>query len=321
MKRILTLILTFVFLAAAGTSTAAATINVSGELANLKTYYANRYPKEKELLSVWEESLAFASMNMLTSRFAPYLPEDDGGATPKAKRLLTSVAQKNPAEERTEELNALIAMQDKNGSFGTAEDTVFAMLAIKACKGSFNSVKAYRELLNTQKENGSFADDVRLTALAISLLAQTDNQSEKDALEAAALYLNTFEAKDETELCWQIIGLCDAGLASSDKTSELLTQLLTYQNHNDYSYTSVYERTEGEPYATVMALTAFDAVNRSGSLYLRISRDGNLSLYETRDFLPLLITFIVLLFLSVLFWIFILLHKKNTKTLEETKKY
>ena len=48
--------------------------------------------------------------------------------------------------------------------------------------------------------------------------------------------------------------------------------------------------------------------------------DGKLSSYELTDILPFAILYAVVLVGSIIFWIYIMKKKQNTRTLDEAKK-
>ena len=202
----------------------------------------------------------------------------------------------------------------------SAEGMALEILSDAARSVAVESERVSR-LSGLQKEDGSFGT-AKQTALAITVLSLSDNEEEREAMNGAAKYFAAFPAETEQELCWQIMGITDAGFdANTTKDRDLLAKLLSYQNNATYSYSDTYDTTEAEALPTALALMTYDTVNRSGSPMKRLAQNGNLSRYTLSDFRPLLIAFGVLLFLSVLFWIYIFLHKKNRKTLDETKIY
>ena len=160
MKKILTLILTVLLTVSVPLSTAAATADVATYIADLRQYYL-----EKDELTLVEETLAMASMGMLTGKTA-FIPEKDGTALSLALRILAYGAVGELPEEETEQdeqksseqsdteqrdteqndteqdnsdktkkytdANDLKEMQGENGSFGDVETHCLAMMALSS---------------------------------------------------------------------------------------------------------------------------------------------------------------------------------------------
>ncbi len=314
MKKTAAFILTLVLLLTLSLNSFALA-NVTEEISNLRSYYAKR-----ESVDLWEETLALASMGILTGR-TPHLPEQDGTAGTLAKRILAVSATGNVPQEDSD-AKTLKDLQNTDGSFGNVESHCLSMLALTAREELYNSAKAYSWLMTQQSENGSFSDSAKDTALAICILTRSENEAELAAAAKAVKYLNQYEAGNGIDLCWQIIGISDGGGdAATAGKRDLLENLLSYQNPSDYSFYRSNNDTVSDPQTTAIALIALDAVNKSGSVFQRLATDGEISFFNPADALPLLIFVGVVLVISIGFWCFIFLHKKNSKTLEETKTY
>ena len=213
-------------------------------------------------------------------------------------------------------------MQTENGSFGDAETHCLAMLALSATETVYNSGKAYTYLKSLQEESGAIGGSVKATALAITVLSLSDNTEDRSAKANAAAYITKAENTDALTVCWKIIGLTDAGLdAATVGERNILEKLYEYRNNENYTFSNTLENNEIDEQATVMALTALDAISRDSSLFKRLATDGELTLYTLEDFRPIITFAIVLLGISAAFWAFIFLHKKSTKTLSQTKTY
>lgn len=315
MKKFLILFLSTVLLLSIPLYAAASSVSVATELTNIRQYYT-----EATELTLFEETIAMAAMGMLNGRKA-YYPENDGSANALACRILAYAAS-GEVPENYAEPDDLKSLQAENGAFGTVEEHCLAMLALSATETLYNSVKAYEFLLSQQSENGSFADSSKDTALAITVLSLTENDAELLAAANAVKYLADYEASDEISLCWQIIGITNGNVdANTAGDRNLLEQLLSYQNKNDSSFYRTQNDAESDEEATVMALLALDAINQDSGALKRLAQEGELSLYDAEDFRPLIIFAAILLTVSIGFWIFIFLHKKNEKTLDETKIY
>lgn len=311
MKKIVTLILSLLLIAALSLSAAASSVSLATEIANMRTYYA-----ETKELELWEETLVFAAMGMLTER-TPFLPEEMQTADRLAQRALAQMAI-----GATAETDALKALQNEDGSFGAVDVHCLSMLALKGNGVLYNSVKAYAHLLAQQKEDGSFGASVKETALAITVLSLSDNEEEVQAYGKAVQYLLKHEAKNCEEIAWQIIGITDGNVdAVSSGGRDLLQKLLDYQNPEEYYFYRTENDNTADRLCTATALMALDTVNKDGSLFKRLATDGTVSFFDPADLIPLGIFFGVLLCISVGFWVFIFKHKKSTKTLADAKKY
>lgn len=315
MKKFITLSLTLLLILAFSLSSSASSVSVATEITNIRTYYA-----EKTEFTSFEQTIAMASMGMLAGRKA-YYPENDGSAITLARRILSYTASGETPEGYMEP-EELKKLQSENGGFGSVETHCLAILALTASKTLYNSAKAYEYLISQQKENGSFGDNAKDTALAITAFSLTKNDAELSASAKAVRYLVDYSAPDEISLCWQIIGITNGNVdANTAGDRNLLETLMSYQNKTDYTFYRTQNDTKSDEEATVMALLALDAINRDSDALKRLAENGKLSLYELADMRPLIIFGAVLLAVSIGFWIFIFLHKKSTKTLDETKTY
>ena len=314
MKKLLTLALALLMFAAIPLSSAASTADVSRELINIQASY-----KEKLTLTRAEETLAMASMEWLTGRTA-YYPESDGTADTLDYRVLTSAATQDMPEGFSDP-ETLAGLQKTDGSFGSLETHCIAIIALRSTQTSFNSPGAYKYLLSQQKENGTFGNTMKETALAVAALSLSENQSELNALSATMNYLATYKTDDIKDLCWQIIALTDCGVnAVTTGDTTRLERLLSHQNGTG-AFSLTPTGTESDEETTVLALLALDTINRDSSAYKRIATEGLLKRYSIEDFRSLLIFLGALLAISIVFWIYVIVHKKNNKTLEETKLY
>lgn len=314
MKKLLTLFLTLILISILSISTAASTADVSREILDIQAFF-----QQKNTISGYEEALAFSSMEWIYSRKIEY-PESDGTAASLARRILV-YASTATLPENFPEPDDLIALQGVDGSFGDPETHCLAMLALRSVKKSYNSPGAYKHLLSLQNEDGSFGSSIKETALAVVNLSLSENPDEINAVRIAIDYMAKFRAESLEELCWQIIGLTDSGvnaLNTGDNTR--LETLLSYRTkYGNFSTTTDGENPDDG--VTVKALLALDAINRDGSAFKRLATDGLLKRYSIEDFRSLIYFGIGALVVSVAFWIYIFLHKKHDKTLEETKIY
>ncbi len=315
MKKILALILALMLAASLSVTAFAASVDVSEDLTEIRKYYT----KQTEI-SLWEETLVLASTGTLTGKQA-FIPESDGTEKTLALRILaqTAVGQIPENDGQPKQLKEL---QKEDGSFGDMETHCLSILALTARKEVFGSQKAYAFLLEQQEENGSFSDSPKITALAICALSFSQNEREMKASAAAVKYLTDYKATNSVDLAWQIMGITDGGVdAPTAGDRNLLETLLSYQNESDRSFYRSQNDTETSKEATAMALAALDTINRDSGMLKRLAKEGNLSLYTPADFTPLIIFGAVMLAVGIGFWVYIFLHKKSTRTLEETKTY
>ena len=191
MKKILVLLLTLLLISAFSLTSLGASVSVATELTQVRSYYT-----EKDQLSLFEETLAMASMGMLPGKTA-FLPEKDGTAGGVAKRIL-AVTAIGEIPEDDPDLAALKEFQDSDGSFGSVESHCLSMLALASRKEVYHSAKAYQWLMQQQGENGSFSDSPKITALAVSALSLSQNQEELEAVTKAVTYLINYKADNST---------------------------------------------------------------------------------------------------------------------------
>ncbi|MBQ4323414.1 MAG: hypothetical protein IJC19_05695 [Clostridia bacterium] len=314
MKKLLTLTLTLLLLCGMVLTASASTVDVSRELINIQASY-----KEKITLTLYEETLAMASMEWLTGR-TPFYPEEDGTVLSLACRVLAYSATAS-IPEQFPEIDKLAGMQKDDGSFGDTETHCLAMLALRSVNKTYNSPGAYKYLLTLQKEDGTFGESIKETALAMTVLSLSENEQERSTMAATMNYLATYRTADMKELCWQIIALTDCGVnATNTGDTTRLERLLSHQTSTG-AFSLVADSEEADEEATVLALLALDAINRDASAYKRLATDGLLKRYSLEDFKSLFMFFGVLLVISAVFWLYVILHKKHDKTLEETKTY
>jgi len=313
-KKILTLFLALILTALIPLSAAASTADVSRELLDVQASF-----QEKTVLDKYEQIIAFSSMEWVYGRELRF-PENDGSATTLAKRILAYTASAR-VPEVFQEPEQLSALQGADGSFGDPETHALAMLALRSAKATYNSPGAYRHLLSLQNQDGSFGASMKETALCVIALSLSDNPDEINAVRIAIDYLAAYRAEGLEDLCWQIVALTDSGvnaLNTGDNTR--LETLLSYRTKTGaFSLTKDGENQDED--VTVLALLALDAINRDGSAFKRLASDGLLKRYSIEDFRSILYFGIGLLVVSLAFWIYVFLHKKHNKTLEETKTY
>lgn len=314
MKRFLTLVLAFLFLCSVPLTLCAATADVANDILAFDDYY-----NKKKDLTLFEETLALAAVGQLAGKNL-YYPENDGTTLALAKRILSYIST-GTVPNNYNEPEQLADMQSKDGSFGDTEAHCLAILALQASKTSYGSKLAYESLLSRQREDGSFDGSVKHTALAASALSLSENDTEKASLKKARTFLMLYQANTSEELSWQIIGITDSGADAATAADRKLLEKLIEFRRKDNTYKLNPDDQEFSEQATAMALLALNAVNQDASALKRTAQNGELTRYNKEDFRLLIILAIVLLAVSILFWLFIFLHKKNDKTLEETKVY
>ena len=293
---------------------AASTAKLDDYILALKASY-----QEKLVLTSFEATLGMASMDWMRGRTVFY-PESDGTAATLAPRILAFTAT-DSVPESFPEGDELLSLQEEDGSFGDLTTHCLSMIAMRSLGKSYNSPKAYEFVLSNQNEDGSFGKSMKETALCITVLSLSDNAKEINAIRFALDYLASGRATNHSELCWQMMGLTDGGVnALTIGDSSRLERLLSHGTGKG-NYAATPGSTEASEEATALTLLTLDAVNRDKSAFKRLAEDGLMKQYGFEDFKPLITLLAIFLTVSLAFWIYVILHKKHNKTLEETKTY
>ncbi len=303
-------------------------VNSAYETKTIENYYITNGDKLDG--TVLDEYLALVYSGFTVSG-EPYLKGREGANLLYAEILINAAAGGAPDETKT---SGLVSMQKEDGSFGSIEDTCFAMIALKAAKTVFASEKAVKYLMSSQNENGFFGDsgsdktDIETAALALVALepysASTDVYN---CIKKAAGHLNEVQNEDGTfadgssvTLARVIAALSDIGESTnSDIWKKMPEVLVTYKN-SDGSYRKYVSDTESDPEATAEALCAFHSVASGSSPVKKLMNEGKLSSFEITDVLPFVILYGVIVLGAIAFWIYALTKKKNERTLEDAKR-
>lgn len=324
-------VLTLVFCFAVPTD--AASVNIDVEIRQTRDYVA----QNAQPISDWRETVMYSSIGVFAlTEIAPYVPEADPASPYSvATRILAKIAtgeldRSNSAE--CEEAVLLRGMQKEDGSFGDLYDTLYSVMALRACNTVFSGEKAVSNLLSLQQPDGSYAygdeSPAAVTGKVLSVLAQymADPQV-SEVLTAATEYL--YGAMDpETGLfpdgrcdtyCSAIIGLVDLGVAiTGEEWNELVSNMLQFKN-DDYSYNMTIEGESPDLNAAVYALAALDAVGRGTSVYTRLMEEGESIQYSIKDYLPMITGYVILALLSLAVWVYILFFKGKTNVGKKNK--
>ena len=327
-KKILTAALVVIFAASMTVSSFAETLNVAYEAAATENYYLSTS-------AVTSGSALSEYLALVCSGFTvvddSYLQNKDG-VTLLTTEIITNAAEgRAPDTKKTEEL---VSMQKEDGSFGSFEETCLAMIALKTTKTVFSSEKAVNSVLSYQSEDGFFtvSDDVKqnieATALALTVLSPyTGSTTVFDAVKRAVEKLNAIQNEDgsfadgsSVTLSKVISAISDVGETANSDIWKKAPELLVKYKNEDGSYREYLTDETSVPEATAEALCTFHALASGASPIKKLMNDGKLSSYELSDIMPFAILYGVILVGSIIFWIYILRKKQNTRTLDDAKK-
>lgn len=307
---------------------AAESVNAAYETKAIENYYiANGDKLDGHILN---EYLALVYSGFTVSQ-STYLQNRDGANLLSAE-IIMNAANGNSADEN--KVASLVAMQKEDGSFGSFEDTCYAMIALKAAKAVFSSENAVKFVLSCQNGDGFFGEEVsdkekiENSALAITALEPYTGLTEVyNCVKKAVEWLNSVQNEDgsfadgsASTLAKVIAALSDIGEITNSGIWKKMPELLANYKNSDGSYRKYISDTEADPETTAEALCAFHSIASGSSPMKKLMNEGKLSSFEITDILPFLILYGVILLGSIAFWIFILTKKKNERTLEEAKK-
>ncbi len=327
-KKLLTVIITVILTVSLAVSSFAEALNVAYEAAAAENYYLSSDVKTNgEILSEYL-ALVYSGFTVVDDS---YLKNKDGVEL-LATEIITNAADGKSADP--EKTSQLASLQKEDGSFGDLNETCLAMIALKTAKTVFSSEKAVNSVLSHQNEEGIFAvsDDVKqnieATSLVITVLSPyVGAVNVQDAIDKAVNALNSLQNEDGTfadgssiTLSKVITALSDIGESpNSDVWKKMVELLVTYKNE-DGSYREYLSDTEPNPEATAEALCTFHALASGSSPIQKLMAEGKLSSFDIRDIMPFAILYGVILLGSIVFWVYALRKKQNTRTLEDAKK-
>ena len=331
MKKLTALVLVCIMMLAVAAPVFASELKIEDEINQTKSYYTNI----KKELTDWQETLICAATGAnVTYTAVPELGEN-ASAADYAKAILTQLALNQKPDDT--QIQTLVQMQQEDGSFRhEIYSTMICVEALQAVSATYESGKATDYLLSQQQEDGGFAfpgatsGDVDTTAMAVTALSVFIADGKvADAIGNAVKFLQDkqlenggFSAngkENANSTATVIMALVDIGQnPESEEWNYMVSSLLRFQNDDgSFRYT---EDTETNDLATVQAFMALESVRYGASVYKTLATNGTFhAKIDWEGLCPLFIVFGVFCVFSIVFWIFIFLHKPRSKTLEETK--
>ena len=305
----------------------AESVNAAYEIKTIENYYiANGDKLDGHILN---EYLALVYSGFTVSQ-SPYLQNREGADLLSAE-IIMNAANGSAADEKT--VSALVSLQNDDGSFGSFEETCYAMIALKAAKAVFSNDNAVKYVISCQNESGFFGDGtdkekIETSALALTALDPYTGLTEVyNCVKKTVEWLNGMQNEDGTfadgsaaTLAKVIASLSDIGEVTNSGLWNKMPELLAGYKNSDGSYRRYLSDTDSDPETTAEALCAFHSIASGSSPMKKLMNEGKLSSFEFTDILPFLILYGVILLGSIAFWIFMLTKKKNERTLEEAKK-
>ena len=327
-KKALILALTLAVAVCLATASFAETVNVAYEAAATENYYLTADAVTDGTSLSEYLALVYSGFTVVGDS---YLQGKDG-VTLLATEIITNAAEGRNAD--TNKTSELASMQKEDGSFGSFDETCLAMIALKTTGTVFSSEKAVNFILSNMNEDGLFAvtedlkTNIEATALALTVLTPyTGAETVFDAVKKAAEYLHTIQNEDgsfadgsSVTLSKVITALSDIGESPNSDIWKKLAELLLKYKNEDGSYKTYLTDEAPSPEATAEALCALHSLSSGASPLKKLMNDGKLSSYELTDILPFAILYAVVLVGSIIFWIYIMKKKQNTRTLDEAKK-
>lgn len=217
----------------------------------------------------------------------------------------------------------LILLQKEDGSFGTAEATVYAVAALfasgkktdKSEEKPYDEVGAVNFIVNSQAEDGSIGDkDVSAKAAAVLWQYKT-SENAANALEKLEKYfIKLTESDDVNDVAAGLRGLVDKNYGTQTSEMTAATEKLIAFQKEDGSFgdiettQTVFEALESVRYT----VTPFNAVLNG----VKFANSG----IDFSELKPMIILYAVLAVCSVALWVFIMKRKPNRGTLEDAKK-
>lgn len=326
MKKLFAIIISItLMLSLLSVGASAETLNITSEITYLRNYYVSTFEKDGASKS-FDENIALAVGGAYSYvQIEPYYADGES-VSAFSTNIITNAAF---GKEQTQEtVDALVKMQNDDGSFGNLDETLLAVVALKTTSTVFGSESAVNYILSNQQENGSFGDS-STTARVLSVINMYSTDSVvATAIENAVNYLKSdlsddgvFDGGSSAALSYAIMGLCDVGeTPSSDDWGNLFAALVDFKTE-DGSYKMFADDEEPSDEATALAMCALHALGTMHSPLKQLMTDGSFVTFNISDYTPFFIAYGVLAALSIAFWVFIFVRKKNNKTLAETKKY
>ncbi len=308
-------------------ASSASAINTSTQI----TYTRDFIVQNAVPVNDWNETVMYSAVGFFNLvEIEPFIPESDtSSAYTTATRILALISagemNRESAAENAE-VAALADLQAEDGSFGDFYDTVYAIMALKACDALFGSEKAVKNILSYQKEDGSFdigdGSPIISTSRAMTVLSMYGTDPVvANALDKTIEYIKSTETEEGLfgdgrcdTFCAAMIGLVDIGVTvTGEDWGKLANNLVKFKN-DDYSYNMYAEDEQYDSGATLYAIAAFDAIGRGKSVYIRLMEDGELNQYSIKDYMPFLSGYGIIALIAVAFWVYLIFFRGRKKT-------
>lgn len=307
-------------------ASSATSVNTSTQI----TYTRDFIVQNAVPVNDWNETVMYSAVGFFNLvEIEPFIPESDlTSALTTATRILALISvgeMDRESASESPELNALVSLQQEDGSFGGFYDTVYSVMALRACDALFGSEKAVKNILSYQKEDGSFdigdGSPIISTSRAMTVLSEySSDPVVAEALDKTIEYIKSTETEDGLfgdgrcdTFCAAMIGLVDVGVTvTGDDWGKLANNLVKFKN-DDYSYNMYTDDEQYDSGATLYAIAAFDAIGRGKSVYIRLMEDGALNQYSIKDYMPFLSGYGVLALIAVAFWVYLMFFRGRNK--------
>ncbi len=314
-------------------ASSAASVNASTQITHTRDFIVqNAVP-----VNDWNETVMYSAVGFFNLvDIKPFIPEEDTSSVmTTATRILALIStgemnRENAAE--SPEPDALAELQQEDGSFGDFYETIYAIMALKACGETFSSEKAVNYILSSQKEDGSFdigdGSPILSTSRAMTVLSMFSlDPRVAEALDKTIEYIKSTTTEEGLfgdnrcdTFCAAMIGLVDVGVTVTGEDWKTLANNLVKFKNDDYSYNMHEDDTQYSSTATLYALAAFDAIGRGKSVYIRLMEDGELNQYSIKDYMPFLSGYGVLALIAVAFWVYLIFFRGRQKNEKAVKR-
>ncbi|MCK9478399.1 MAG: S-layer homology domain-containing protein [Firmicutes bacterium] len=247
------------------------------------------YNENNTDLEFWDMAALFsAGIDISNGDFQFYIEEPSGNMpTDYAKYIFYMLMQSESYEDINDEngfIEQLAAKQSNNGGFSlSANQHIWAMLALDAVGARYNRVAALSFLESFQNNGGGFSLDqndgspyIDVTAMALTALSQYDSQMTAKAVEYIKNKWQDSDVIDNANTISVVIsGLCAVGenILSSKwlKDGESLFDYLCEFMLDDGSFEYMADDNETNRLATAQALIAINDMINENSVWCRFA--------------------------------------------------
>jgi len=292
------------------------------------TQTADFYAKNSKVLESWNENLVLAASGKIDG-VTPIAVVSDDTAAGYAKVILNSFALKIDEDARKAAVDALVALQADDGSFGDIYSSIYPIIALKSAKADFKADDAVKWVLTKQFADGGFSwdgateGDLDTTAMVLNCLsAFTDKPSVKDSIAKAKDFIKSQLQENGGFVVWGmdnsntlavvITALIDIGEnVNSDEWNKMGESLLRFKN-GDASYRLAPDFEEvNDSYSTMSALGALYSLKNNASLYKQLMTNQSLGGGFVLDSTVLLIGIAAVILIAIVVFVFVVLRKKD----------